>query len=113
MTQTIREIPLMNIPYLPKLGAIDPFPKFQMDVMSLKPTGGSDFAGMLQKMAGGMNETTSKPDELLEALMRGDPNVDIHDVMIANSEAELAVNTTTQSLTKILQAYDRILQIQL
>jgi flagellar hook-basal body complex protein FliE len=103
----------MNTPYVPKLSAIAPFPKFQMDAMSLKPSGGADFAGMLQKMAGGVSETTSKPDELLEALMRGDPNVDIHDVMIANSEAELAVNTTTQSLTKMLQAYDRILQIQL
>jgi flagellar hook-basal body complex protein FliE len=99
--------------YIPKLAGINPFPKFEINPMRLQQPAGVDFAGMIQQMASGLSETTAKPDALLESLMRGDPNVDIHDVMIANSEAELAINTTTQSLTKLIQAYDRILQIQL
>jgi flagellar hook-basal body complex protein FliE len=106
----------MDAPYIPRLSPIGAFPKFQLDPMTITPSasgGVSGFASVLQQLAGGLNETTSKPDVMLEGLMRGDPTVDIHDVMIANSEAELAINTTTQSLTKLIQAYDRILQIQL
>jgi flagellar hook-basal body complex protein FliE len=104
----------MNTPYTSKLAAINPFPRFEVTPMSLaQNTQGSNFAGLLQGMVGSISETAAKPDALLEALMRGDPNVDIHDVMIANSDAELTINTTTQSLTKVIQAYDRLLQIQL
>jgi flagellar hook-basal body complex protein FliE len=103
----------MNTPYIAKLSPIVGMTRFEVTPMSLAPATGTNFTTMLQGMLSGISETTGKPDALLESLMRGDPNVDIHDVMIANSEAELAINTTTQSLTKIIQAYDRLLQIQL
>ena len=40
-------------------------------------------------------------------------NVDVHDLMVANAKAELLVSVTTQVATKVVQAYDKILQIQL
>ena len=53
-----------------------------------------------------VNETVSAPDAMMQkAMTTGE--YDVHDVMIANAKAELAVNMTTQV------AYDRILQIQI
>jgi len=46
-----------------------------------------------------------------EAMTTG--SVDVHDVMIANAKSELVVNIAAQMTTKVIQAYDRILQIQI
>ncbi len=70
------------------------------------------FKDMVSNAVGNVNETLSAPDTLMQrAMTTGD--VDIHDVMIANAKAELAVNVTSQIATKVMQAYDRILQIQI
>jgi flagellar hook-basal body complex protein FliE len=69
------------------------------------------FQDMLANTLGQVNHTMQVPDQLLKrSLMGGD--VDIHDIMIANSKAELSVNIASQTITKAVQAYDRILQIQ-
>jgi flagellar hook-basal body complex protein FliE len=69
------------------------------------------FQNVMMNMLDTVNKTAQRPDALLkEAMTTG--NVDIHDVMIANAQAELAVNVTAQMVTKAVQAYDRILQIQ-
>ena len=53
------------------------------------------------------------PDNLLKDAMMGSENVDIHDVMVAMSKAEIAVNVATTATGKIIQAYDKIMQIQI
>jgi flagellar hook-basal body complex protein FliE len=103
----------MNTPYISKLASVGGFMPFDKLPFNVHAPSGTNFGQILQSVAGNVNGAASKPDDLLEALLKGDPSVDIHDVMIANTEAELAINTTTQSLTKVLQAYDKILQIQL
>jgi len=52
------------------------------------------------------------PDVLLKDAMSGSQNVDIHDVMTAMSKAELSINVATQVTGKVIQAYDRIMQLQ-
>ena len=44
--------------------------------------------------------------------MSGNKNVDIHDVMTAMAKSEVSVNVATQMVGKVIQAYDRIMQIQ-
>ncbi|MFN8615333.1 MAG: flagellar hook-basal body complex protein FliE [Vampirovibrionales bacterium] len=69
------------------------------------------FGDMLNHLAGGLNQTMQAPDAMMrEHALYG--TYDIHDIMLANSKAELAVNLTAQFTTKVMQAYDRILQIQ-
>jgi flagellar hook-basal body complex protein FliE len=76
---------------------------------AMEPT--QSFQNVMANMANNVNEVVQKPDALLkEAMTTG--AVDIHDVMIANAKAELAVSLTSQFATKVIQAYDRILQIQ-
>ena len=52
-------------------------------------------------------------DNLLKDAMMGSENVDVHDVMIAMSKAEIAINVATTATGKIIQAYDKIMQIQI
>ena len=46
--------------------------------------------------------------------MKNNPNtnIDIHDVMIAMSKSEITVNVATQAVGKVIQAYDKVMQIQ-
>ena len=39
-------------------------------------------------------------------------NIDVHDVMIAMSKSEISVNVATTAVGKVIQAYDKIMQIQ-
>jgi flagellar hook-basal body complex protein FliE len=79
---------------------------------TVTPNSNPSFQHVLSATLGNVNQTLQQPDRLVQqALMGG--KVDIHDVMLANSKAELTVNIASQTITKAVQAYDRILQIQI
>jgi flagellar hook-basal body complex protein FliE len=73
--------------------------------------GAENVNALLKNTLGQVNQTVQAPDALMQQLMRGG-NVDIHDVAMANTKAELAVTLTSQMLTKMVQAYERVSQIQ-
>ncbi len=74
---------------------------------------GADFKSVMSGLVDGMNQTMNAPDNLMKDVMMGNENVDIHDVMVAMSKAELSVNIATTAVGKVVQAYDRIMQIQI
>jgi flagellar hook-basal body complex protein FliE len=77
----------------------------------LQSVQGPSFQQAITQSLQSINNTARAPDRLLqEAITTG--RVDIHEVMIANTKAELAINMTSTVVTKAIQAYDRILQIQ-
>jgi flagellar hook-basal body complex protein FliE len=112
----------MNFAAIPKLsmdGVKNPFqinmtgqirhlqPEMEMDGAE-KPS----FQNVLSNTVQNLNDTVSAPDAIMhDALTTG--SVDVHDLMIANAKAELLVSITTQIATKVVQAYDKILQIQI
>lgn len=72
-----------------------------------KPT----FKDVMVGLVKDTDKTLNYPDELMHrALTTGD--VDIHEVMIANTKADMAVNIASQVVTKVIQAYERVQQIQ-
>jgi flagellar hook-basal body complex protein FliE len=108
----------MNIGYIPKLSMADsvsnpfkaagPMPKLEMDADVKKPS----FQDALMSTLDHVNQVSQTPDALMhDAMTTG--GVDVHDVMVANAKAELLVSITTQVATKVVQAYDKILQIQI
>lgn len=106
----------MNTPYIPKLsfgGADNMFATaFKGHVVKTQGLEGPSFKQVMGNTLNQVNTVVSAPDALMQqAVTTG--NVDVHEVMIANSKAELAVNLTAQFTTKVVQAYDRILQIQI
>ncbi len=69
------------------------------------------FKDTIGEMIVQMNETTNKPQELMKEAMQG--NADIHDVMSAIAQSELTVQAATAITGKILQTYEKIMQIQI
>lgn len=72
---------------------------------------GPNFKNSLANVAQQLNTTVQAPNELMQQAITGG-DVDIHQVMIANAKAELSLNIATQVVTKVIQAYDRVQQIQ-
>ena len=58
-----------------------------------------------------MNEITSKPEQVTKDVMLG--KADIHDAMSAIAQSELTVQAATTITGKILQTYEKIMQIQI
>jgi flagellar hook-basal body complex protein FliE len=112
----------MQFPAIPKLsmdGVKNPFQvNMTGQIRQIQPN--MDFEGaekpsfqnVLSHTVQSLNDTVSAPDALMhDAMTTG--SVDVHDLMIANAKAELMVSVTTQIATKVVQAYDKILQIQI
>lgn len=58
-----------------------------------------------------VDSTVKAPDAVMESAITGN-GADIHDVMIAMSKAEVGLNIATQMTTKVIQAYEKIISIQ-
>jgi flagellar hook-basal body complex protein FliE len=104
--------PGFNLPNFQIQGGINAQPA-SMAVSPLTPaqnTQGS-FLDTLRNTLQNANSTLQKPDQLLNDAVLGG-KADVHDVMIANAQAELTVNIAAQGTTKLVQAYDKITQIQ-
>ena len=71
----------------------------------------SSFKDTIAGLAGNLNQQMNAPDNLLKKVMNGDDDVDIHDVMTAMAKAEMSVSIATQVTSKVIQAYDKIMQI--
>ena len=73
---------------------------------------GPDFKQVMSGLVENLNTELNAPDNLLKDVMSGSKNVDIHDVMTAMAKSEISINVATQITGKVIQAYDRITQIQ-
>ena len=78
----------------------------------VEEVGTADFSSVMSGLVENLNTTMEAPDNLLKYVMMGNENVDIHDVMTAMAKSEVSVNVATQMVGKVIQAYDRIMQIQ-
>ena len=74
---------------------------------------GSDFKTILSGLVSNLNNDVEKPDQLLSAQMSGSPDVDIHDVMTAISKAEIGVTLATQMTSKVIAAYNSVMNISI
>ena len=77
-----------------------------------QPSGVQAFREVLMNTVSGVNATTNKPNDLMKEAMAGGA-VDIHDVMIANTQSELAITLTSQIVTKVIQGYEKLSQVQI
>ncbi len=69
------------------------------------------FKDVVSSMVQEMNEVTNKPQELTNDMLQG--KADIHDVMAAIAQSELTIQAATTVTGKILQTYEKIMQIQI
>jgi flagellar hook-basal body complex protein FliE len=87
------------------------FPDTSRGISALDAPQKTSFKDVMGNLIKDTDNTLTKPDELMNrALTTGD--VDIHEVMIANTKADMAINIVSQVATKVIQAYERVQQIQ-
>ncbi len=85
-------------------------PSARMERMETPATG--DFKAVFSGLVENFNQELNAPDNLLKDVMSGNTNVDIHDVMTAMAKSEITVNIATTAVGKVIQAYDKVMQIQ-
>lgn len=73
----------------------------------------NDFKSVFSGLVENFNHELNAPDQLMKDVMEENGNADIHDVMTAMAKAELGVTVATNITTKVIQAYDKVMQIQL
>lgn len=79
----------------------------------IEETPKSDFSSVMSGLVENLNNEMNAPDNLLKDAMMGNENVDVHDVMTAMSKAELSISVATTAVGKVIQAYDKIMQMQI
>jgi flagellar hook-basal body complex protein FliE len=71
------------------------------------------FGDLLKQSIEGVNQTQQKASQLSTAFERGDPGVDLAQVMIQGQKADLSFNAMTQVRNKMVDAYKEIMQMSI
>lgn len=83
------------------------------DLASYPEDKGLDFAGALKKALNSVDTLEKDAERLTEALIRGEPSVEIHDVVLAAEKARLALDLTVSIRNKLVEAYQEIMRMQI
>ena len=67
----------------------------------------SVFSGLVENL----NQELNAPDQLTKDAISG--KADVHDVMAAIAKSEIQLNIATTTVGKVLQTYEKIMQIQI
>ncbi len=106
-----RVIPNINI--FSNLQASMPTDEFSQKGFGTSNIDGASFKNVLSGMVSNLNNEIQKPDQLLSEQMLGSSDVDIHDVMTAMAKAELGVTLATQVTSKVITAYNTVMNISI
>ena len=92
---------------------IDDFSKQGFGLSKLDEKGETSFKDVLSGLVSNVNAEIQKPDQLLQAQMMGNTDVDIHDVVTAIAKADLGVTMAVQMTSKVVNAYNAVMNISI
>ena len=92
---------------------IDEFSQKGFGASNLKETDGVSFKNVLSGLVSNLNSEVEKPDQLFNQQLMGNSDVDIHDVMTAVAKAELGVSLAAQVTSKVVTAYNTVMNISI
>lgn len=75
------------------------------------PAAGVDFKSMLKNAVDHVNETQLQARKLSEGFERGEPNIDIAEVMVSMQKANVSFQAITQVRNKLVSAYQDIMNM--
>lgn len=88
-----------------------------LDVKAVDPAGptaqGLDFASALKDAVGNAGAAERTADDAAQRFAAGDPNVGIHEVMIASEKAAISVKYAVNLKNKMIEAYKELLNTPL
>lgn len=109
-----RIVPNMNIfSDINALGRVDDFSKKSFSINPENGNNGSDFKTVLSGLVSNLNEGIQEPDRLMNQQMMGNPDVDIHDVMTAIAKADISISMAAQMTSKVVTAYNTVMNISI
>jgi len=73
--------------------------------------GTTGFANLLQQSLNSVNQLSSESRQLQEAFQRGDPGVNLAQVMVAAQKSSIGFEATVQVRNRLLQAYQDIMNM--
>ena len=73
---------------------------------------GSSFSDTLAKALTDVSGAQDNAREMIEALVRGDPNVQLQDVMAASEEASISLELLVEVRNKLTEAYRSLMNMQ-
>jgi len=94
----------------PRVGGLGA-PRATGETAVARPGGGRDFAAILEEAVGGVEKSQQVADDKAIAMVSGQ-DIPIHEVMVAATEAELAVQLTTAVAAKAIAAYQEIWRME-
>ncbi len=71
----------------------------------------NSFATVLKDSVNKVNETQTQANKLAEAFQKGDPNVQVSEVMLALQKSDVSFQAMVQVRNKLLQAYQEIMNM--
>jgi flagellar hook-basal body complex protein FliE len=77
-----------------------------------QPAARVDFGNVLKATLDKVNETQQVADQLGERFTKGDDTVSLSEVMIASQKANISLQATIQVRTKLVAAYNDIMNMQ-
>ena len=76
-------------------------------------SGGADFGAALGKALGDAGKAEKAADEAEKKFAAGDPEMGIHEVMIAAEKAQIAVKYAVTMKNKMIEAYKELMNTQI
>ena len=70
-----------------------------------------DFSNLLKQSIDSVNETQMNAGQLSTAFEKGDPNVNLAEVMVALEKASVSFQAMTQVRNKLLSAYQEVMNM--
>ncbi len=106
-----RIVPNINI--FSNLQPAMPADEFSQKGFGVNSNEAPSFKSVLSGMVSSLNTELEQPDKLLAEQMTGSSDVDIHDVMTAVAKAELGITLATQVTSKVITAYNSVMNISI
>ena len=100
----------MAVESIKSLGSIDPRAAYGVEAPG-QPVAGPSFVDQLQSALGEVQNLRADKDEMVDAMVRGEVT-EVHDVMIAAKEAQLAFELLLEVRNKLLEGYQELMRMQ-
>lgn len=98
----------MGIDSIRALGSVDPRAAY---LGQAKPTIGSDFGAQLNNAIESVNALQTQRDGMVESMVRGEA-IEVHEIMTAAEEAQLAFELMLEVRNKLLESYQEVMRMQ-
>ena len=98
----------MDVGSIKTLGSIDPR---QVYTGGAAPTAQSSFAAQLNRALGEVNQVQGQRDQIITDMVSGRAS-EVHDVMTAAEEAQLAFELLLEVRNKLLESYQELMRLQ-